>query len=56
MQLEDTPPQATDHARRQHFASDNYAGMCPEAAHWFNAANGSGHALVLFLRELSLSF
>ena len=44
MQLEDTPPQATDHARRQHFASDNYAGMCPEAAHWFNAANGSGHA------------
>ena len=44
MQLEDTPPQATDHPRRQHFASDNYAGMCPEAAHWFNAANGSGHA------------
>jgi threonine aldolase len=28
---------------RQHFASDNYAGMCPEAMHWFLEANGSGH-------------
>ena len=28
---------------RQHFASDNYAGMCPEATHWFMQANDSGH-------------
>lgn len=28
---------------RQHFASDNYAGMCPEATHWFMQANESGH-------------
>lgn len=28
---------------RQHFASDNYAGVCPEAMHWFLEANGSGH-------------
>ncbi|MEW6098962.1 MAG: low specificity L-threonine aldolase [Pseudomonadota bacterium] len=28
---------------RQHFASDNYAGMCPEAMHWFMEANRSGH-------------
>ncbi len=28
---------------RQHFASDNYAGMCPNAARWFHEANGSGH-------------
>jgi threonine aldolase len=28
---------------RQQFASDNLAGMCPEAAHWFNLANASGH-------------
>ncbi|WP_119154713.1 threonine aldolase family protein [Caldimonas tepidiphila] len=28
---------------RQHFASDNYAGMCPEALHWLLEANGSGH-------------
>lgn len=28
---------------RQHFASDNLAGMCPESAHWFNLANASGH-------------
>lgn len=27
----------------QHFASDNYAGMCPEATHWFMQANASGH-------------
>lgn len=27
----------------QHFASDNYAGMCPEAARWFMEADGSGH-------------
>ncbi|AKJ28466.1 threonine aldolase family protein [Caldimonas brevitalea] len=30
-------------ALRQHFASDNYAGMCPEATHWFLEANNSGH-------------
>ena len=29
---------------RQHFASDNYAGMCPEAMHWFMEANRSGHS------------
>jgi threonine aldolase len=29
---------------KQHFASDNYAGMCGPAAHWFNEANNSGHA------------
>ena len=28
---------------RQNFASDNYAGTCPEALHWFLEANGSGH-------------
>ncbi len=28
---------------KQHFASDNYAGMCPEATHWFMEANASGH-------------
>ena len=28
---------------RQHFASDNYAGICPEALHWFLEANRSGH-------------
>lgn len=27
----------------QQFASDNYAGMCPEATHWFMQANASGH-------------
>lgn len=27
----------------QHFASDNYAGTCPEALHWFLEANASGH-------------
>lgn len=27
---------------RQHFASDNYAGVCPEALRWFLAAN-DGH-------------
>ncbi|MDR3414163.1 MAG: low specificity L-threonine aldolase [Formivibrio sp.] len=27
----------------QHFASDNYAGVCPEAMQWFLAANQSGH-------------
>ena len=37
-----TPDLAT--ATRQQFASDNYAGMCPEAAHWFHTANASGHA------------
>ena len=29
-------------AVRQHFASDNYAGVCPEALRWFVAAN-DGH-------------
>ncbi len=29
--------------RQQQFASDNLAGMCPSAAHWFNVANASGH-------------
>jgi threonine aldolase len=28
---------------RQNFASDNYAGTCPEAMHWFMQANASGH-------------
>ncbi|GIX23832.1 MULTISPECIES: low specificity L-threonine aldolase [Caldimonas] len=28
---------------KQQFASDNYAGMCPEATHWFMQANASGH-------------
>jgi threonine aldolase len=28
---------------RQQFASDNYAGTCPEAMHWFMEANASGH-------------
>lgn len=28
---------------RQQFASDNYAGMCPEASHWLAQANASGH-------------
>ncbi len=28
---------------RQHFASDNYAGICPEALHWLLQANASGH-------------
>lgn len=28
---------------RQHFASDNYAGICPQALHWFLEANHSGH-------------
>ncbi|MEX8520314.1 MAG: low specificity L-threonine aldolase [Leptothrix sp. (in: b-proteobacteria)] len=28
---------------RQHFASDNYAGLCPNAARWFMEANASGH-------------
>lgn len=27
----------------EHFASDNYAGVCPEALHWFLEANASGH-------------
>src|SRR5580698_11578733 len=27
----------------QHFASDNYAGICPEALQALIAANGSGH-------------
>lgn len=27
----------------QHFASDNYAGVCPEAMKWFIEANNSGH-------------
>jgi len=30
-------------ALRQHFASDNYAGICPQALHWFLEANHSGH-------------
>ncbi|WP_338413198.1 low specificity L-threonine aldolase [uncultured Sphaerotilus sp.] len=33
---ETTPP-------RQQFASDNYAGMCPNAARWFMEAQTSGH-------------
>lgn len=28
---------------RQQFASDNYAGACPEAMHWLKTANASGH-------------
>ena len=28
---------------RQHFASDNYAGMCPEARHWLLESDASGH-------------
>ena len=28
---------------RQHFASDYYAGMCPNAERWFHEANNSGH-------------
>lgn len=28
---------------RQQFASDNYAGACPEALHWLTEANASGH-------------
>lgn len=28
---------------RQNFASDNYAGACPEAMHWLAQANASGH-------------
>ena len=27
----------------QHFASDNYAGVCPEALKWLMEANNSGH-------------
>ncbi|MFP4596249.1 threonine aldolase family protein, partial [Ralstonia sp.] len=27
----------------QHFASDNYAGFCPESLKYFLEANGSGH-------------
>lgn len=30
-------------ATRQQFASDNYAGACPEAMHWLMEANASGH-------------
>ncbi len=30
-------------APKQHFASDNYAGMCPNAAKWFMEAQTSGH-------------
>ena len=29
--------------KRQHFASDNYAGICPEALNWMLQANDSGH-------------
>ena len=28
---------------RQQFASDNYAGACPQALHWLCEANASGH-------------
>lgn len=28
---------------RQQFASDNYAGACPQAMHWLAEANASGH-------------
>ena len=34
---------ATPVASRQQFASDNYAGACPEALHWLQQANASGH-------------
>ena len=30
-------------ATPQHFASDNYAGICPEALHYLIEANASGH-------------
>ncbi len=30
-------------APKQHFASDNFAGMCPNAARWFMEAQTSGH-------------
>ncbi len=30
-------------ATREHFASDNYAGICPPALKWFLEADGSGH-------------
>ena len=30
-------------APRQHFASDNYAGMCPEARHWLHGVRRLGH-------------
>ena len=33
----------TQQDKRQHFASDNYAGICPEALHWMLQANESGH-------------
>ncbi|MFO1401789.1 MAG: low specificity L-threonine aldolase [Steroidobacteraceae bacterium] len=39
MNAPSTPAEA---APRQHFASDNYAGVCPEALRWFLAAN-DGH-------------
>lgn len=29
--------------KREQFASDNYAGVCPAAMKWFVEANGSGH-------------
>jgi threonine aldolase len=32
-----------DAAPRQHFASDNYAGMCPQARHWLLEADATGH-------------
>jgi threonine aldolase len=36
-------PPAAPPLDRQHFASDNYAGMCPNAARWFMQAQTSGH-------------
>lgn len=36
-------PSQLKQERLQHFASDNYAGMCAEAMHWLSEANASGH-------------
>jgi threonine aldolase len=33
----------TETLRPHNFASDNYAGACPEAMHWLATANASGH-------------
>lgn len=32
-----------EQSTRQQFASDNYAGACPQALHWLVQANASGH-------------
>ncbi|WP_371736884.1 low specificity L-threonine aldolase [Rhodoferax sp. U11-2br] len=34
---------ANQRVARQQFASDNYAGACPQAMHWLGEANASGH-------------